>query len=104
MTKSELIAIIAEKTDISKSRATTVVTCILDSMVTALEQGESIELRGFGTFTVRKYNSYSGRNPLTGESVQVAEKRLPFFKAGKALKALLKGSMKKDRKQGRMQK
>ena len=55
-------------------------------MVKALERGEGIEIRGFGSFTVRKYKAYEGRNPRTGETVHVAEKRLPFFKVGKDLR------------------
>ena len=86
MTKSELIDAVAERTKITKSRAEQVVNCVFDSMTTALERGEGIEIRGFGSFTVRKYKAYEGRNPRTGETVHVAEKRLPFFKVGKDLR------------------
>jgi integration host factor subunit beta len=86
MTKSELIERVAARSKITKSRAEAVVNCVFDSMVASLERDEGIEIRGFGSFTVRKYKSYSGRNPRTGKPVDVPEKRLPFFKVGKELK------------------
>ncbi|NNE20214.1 MAG: integration host factor subunit beta [Myxococcales bacterium] len=89
MTKSELIDAVAQRTKITKSRAEQVVNCVFNSMTSALEQGEGIEIRGFGSFTVREYKSYSGRNPRTGRPVPVPEKRLPFFKVGKELKELV---------------
>jgi integration host factor subunit beta len=55
-------------------------------MVNALKQGDGIEIRGFGSFTVREYKGYEGRNPRTGEAVKVQQKRLPFFKVGKELR------------------
>lgn len=89
MTKSELIDAVARRTQITKSRAELVVNCVFDSMTAALERGEGIEIRGFGSFTVREYKPYSGRNPRTGRAVPVPEKRLPFFKVGKELKELV---------------
>jgi integration host factor subunit beta len=89
MTKSELIDAVARRTHITKSRAELVVNCVFDSMTSALERGEGIEIRGFGSFTVREYKPYSGRNPRTGRAVPVPEKRLPFFKVGKELKELV---------------
>jgi integration host factor subunit beta len=89
MTKSELVEAVAKRNDISKNQAELVVNCVFDAMVAALERDEGIELRGFGTFTVRKYNPYKGRNPKSGKVVSVPEKRMPFFRVGKALKALL---------------
>ncbi len=89
MTKSELIDAVASRTNVTKSRAELVVNCIFDSMTTALKNGEGIEIRGFGSFTVRQYKPYNGRNPRTGEPVQVASKRLPFFKVGKELKEMV---------------
>lgn len=86
MTKSELIELIAARTSIPKSRAEAVVNTVFDSMVAALERNEGIEIRGFGSFTVREYKAYSGRNPRTGVTVSVREKRLPFFKVGKELR------------------
>ena len=89
MTKSELIDAVARRTKITKSRAELVVNCVFDTMTAALEKGEGIEIRGFGSFTVRNYKPYNGRNPRTGKSVPVPEKRLPFFKVGKELKELV---------------
>jgi integration host factor subunit beta len=89
MTKSELIDAVATRTKITKSRAEQVVNCVFDSMTRALERGEGIEIRGFGSFTVRSYKPYSGRNPRTGKPVPVPPKRLPFFKVGKELKELV---------------
>jgi len=89
MTKSELIDAVAQKSNITKSRAEQVVNTVFDSMTAALERGEGIEIRGFGSFTVRDYRPYSGRNPRTGKAVPVPKKRLPFFKVGKELKGLV---------------
>lgn len=89
MTKSELIEAVAERSKITKSRAELVVNCVFDSMTAALERGEGIEIRGYGSFTVREYQPYLGRNPRTGKDVQVPPKRLPFFKVGKELKVLV---------------
>jgi integration host factor subunit beta len=87
VTKSELIERVAEATKQTKGRAELVVSTIFDSMVDALRRGDGIEIRGFGSFTVRQYKSYEGRNPRTGDAVHVAPKRLPFFKVGKELRA-----------------
>ena len=93
MTKSELIDAVAQRTNITKSRAELVVNCIFDSMAEALQRSEGIEIRGFGSFTVREYKPYSGRNPRTGTPVEVAQKKLPFFKVGKELKELVNESI-----------
>ena len=92
MTKSELIEAVAKRSNITKARAELVVNCVFDAMTKALEKGEGIEIRGFGSFTVRDYKPYSGRNPRTGKQVAVPEKRLPFFKVGKELKEIVNGS------------
>jgi integration host factor subunit beta len=89
MTKSELIEAVALSSNMTKSRAELVVNCVFDAMTGALERGEGIEIRGYGSFTVRRYDAYEGRNPRTGKAVSVPEKRLPFFKVGKELKALV---------------
>src|SRR4051812_18152272 len=86
MTKSEFIELISNKIKLPKGKAEQIVNTIFDSMVDALKQGEGIEIRGFGSFTVREYKSYEGRNPRTGSPVHVAPKRLPFFKVGKELR------------------
>src|SRR5512135_2585317 len=92
MTKSELIDAMAARANLTKARAELVVNCIFDAMTEALERGEGIEIRGFGSFTVRPYKAYSGRTPRTGEPVPVPAKRLPFFKVGKELKELVNNS------------
>lgn len=92
MTKSELIDAIAVRAELTKATAEQVVNCIVDAMTDALREGEGIEIRGFGSFTVRPYKPYNGRNPRTGEPVPVAAKRLPFFKVGKELKQLVNDS------------
>lgn len=89
MTKSELIEEVARRRDIPRAQAELVVNSIFDAMVTSLARGEGIEIRGFGSFSVRQYRAYEGRNPKTGEIVPVGPKRLPFFKVGKALRERL---------------
>jgi len=101
MTKSELVEAVAERRTISKNQAESIVNCIFDTMFAALEHGEGIELRGFGTFTIRKYNAYKGRNPKSGKVVSVSEKRLPFFRVGKAFKVLLNGKPQDSRSKNR---
>jgi len=97
MTKSELIDAVASRTNTTKSRAELVVNCLFGAMTDALRSGEGIEIRGFGSFSVRQYKPYSGRNPRTGEPVHVATKRLPFFKVGKELKESVNALAEKDR-------
>ena len=89
MTKSELIDAVAARAGLSRVRAEQVVETIFASMTEAMEQGEGIEVRGFGSFTVRPYKSYRGRNPKTGVPVEVSAKRVPFFKAGKELREIV---------------
>ena len=79
MNKSELIEAVAQKSKITKKRAEDVVNLIFDSMVDAIVKGERIEIRGLGSFMVKEYGSYTGRNPRTGESIQVKPKRLQFL-------------------------
>ncbi len=86
MNKSELIEVVSEKSKITKKRAEDVVNLIFDSMIEAMKRGDRIEIRGLGSFVVKEYGAYTGRNPRTGQSIQVKPKRLPFFKVGKELK------------------
>jgi integration host factor subunit beta len=86
MTKSELIEKLAEVLKVQHDRAETLVNIVFDSMSNSLQQGDRIEIRGFGTFEVRQYKGYQGRNPRTGDAVDVRPKRLPFFKPGKELR------------------
>jgi integration host factor subunit beta len=86
MTKSDLIEVVANKLHLPKGKAELIVNCIFDSMEDSLKKGERIEIRGFGSFEIRHYKAYEGRNPRTGDPVGVQPKRLPFFKVGKELK------------------
>lgn len=86
MTKSDLIELLCEKQKLPKGRAEALVNTIFECMEESLKRGERIEIRGFGSFEIRSYKAYEGRNPRTGSSVAVNPKRLPFFKVGKELK------------------
>ena len=86
MTKSDLIEKVAAQLNLPKGKAKLIINCILDSMEESLRQGNRIEIRGFGSFEIRRYKAYEGRNPRTGDPVGVNPKRLPFFKVGKELK------------------
>ena len=86
MTKSELIETVSEKADIPKNRAEEVVNAIFDAMKDALMEDDRIELRGFGSFSIREYKARIGRNPRTGEKVRVDAKKSVHFKVGKELK------------------
>jgi integration host factor subunit beta len=96
VTKSELIEVVASEANLTKGRAELVINTIFESMVEALQRGEGIEIRGFGSFTVRQYKAYEGRNPRTGDPVHVAPKRLPFFKVGKDLRQRVNGERNGD--------
>ena len=89
MTKAQLIDEVARVADLSRKHAETIIDIFFQSIVTALERGEKIELRGFGSFRIRKRNARQGRNPKTGETVSVPAKRIPYFKPGRELKELL---------------
>lgn len=89
MNKSELIKTLSEDTHISIEEATIVVNTFVDSMKDSLLAGDRVEIRGFGSFKMKDYNAYTGRNPKTGVMVDVEPKHLPFFRAGKELKELL---------------
>lgn len=87
MTKSELIEAISLRENLTDKSASDIVNMIFDGFTESLKKGGRIEIRGFGSFTVRKYKAYRGRNPKTGDGIQVKPKKLPFFKVGKELKA-----------------
>lgn len=93
MNKSELIKDLAEKNDIPTDEATVVVNTFFKSIKDAMIQGDRVEIRGFGSFKVKDYQGYKGRNPKTGQSVEVKPKRLPFFRPGKELKDHLNEDM-----------
>jgi integration host factor subunit beta len=86
MNKADLIDALANEIGITRHEAKAVIKTILETMTSALACGESIEIRGFGSITVKQYKSYEGRNPKTGEKTFVKPKKLPFFKPGKDLK------------------
>lgn len=89
MNRSELILKYSEFANLPKKKAELIVDNIFNLMKKALENQDRIELRGFGSFVNKKYESYTGRNPRTGESITVEPKKLPFFKVGKELKELI---------------
>ena len=86
MNKSELIEVVAERTNVTKKKAEDVVNLVFSCMTEALVKGDRIEIRGFGSFVNKSYGAYVGRNPRTGESINVAPKKLPFFKVGKEMR------------------
>ena len=86
MNKSDLIATLAEKKNLPTKEAASIVNTILETMTDVLAQGKGIEIRGFGSFSVKEYEAYEGRVPKTGEKIQVKPKKLPVFKVGKDLR------------------
>ena len=86
MNKSELIKNLAEQSNISLDEATLVVNTFVDCMKNALLEGDRVEIRGFGSFKVKEYGSYAGRNPRTGEEIEIPASKSVSFKVGKALK------------------
>ena len=86
MNKSDLIAALAKESDLPLRKAEEIVNLIFDTMSAALLSGDRIEIRGFGSFMMKKYEGYTGRNPKTGDRIAVNEKTLPFFKTGKELR------------------
>ncbi len=86
MTKSELIAELAQTADLSKKRAEEVVNCVFRTMADSLASGSRIEIRGFGSFSIKGYEARKGRNPKTGSEVDVRAKRSVQFRVGKELK------------------
>lgn len=88
--KSELVDVVAAELELTKVTAGKAVDCILDSITNALKRGERVQLTGFGSFEVRLRKPRMGRNPQTGETIQIAGGKAPVFKAGKALKDAVK--------------
>ena len=91
MTKSDLIERLCQEQKLPKGKAELLVNTIFDCLEQALRRSERIEIRGFGSFEIREYKAYKGRNPKTGVPVSVRQKRLPFFKVGKELKERVNG-------------
>jgi integration host factor subunit beta len=93
MTKAELVDEVAKVVQLTKKQAETIVNIVFDSIVDSLRAGQKIELRGFGSFRLRSRKSRTGRNPKTGEKVEVPSKKIPYFKPGKELKELINKSL-----------
>ncbi len=89
MNKSQLIKALAEKESISLDEASKIVNTFFNTIKSSLKKEDRVEIRGFGSFKIKKYEGYVGRNPSTGEMVQVKPKKLPFFRVGKDLKEFL---------------
>ena len=87
MNKSELIEELSERTGHSPRLTDQIVRIFFDRIKSALSAGDKVEIRGFGSFTLKKYNGYFGRNPKTGETVDVKPKQLPVFRTGKDLRS-----------------
>jgi integration host factor subunit beta len=95
MTKHQLIEALAKAEGLTIKNAELVVNIIFEDMSTALAKDDRIEIRGFGSFKVKNYEGYQGRNPKTGKIIEVQEKKLPFFKVGKGLKERVDGKKSK---------
>lgn len=87
MNKQELIANVAEKSELTKKDAEKAVNAVVASIEEALSQGDKVQLVGFGTFEIRERAARKGRNPQTGEEINIAAAKVPVFKAGKALRS-----------------
>ena len=86
MNKPDLIEALQNQAGISKNKAEAVVRLFINEMANALTNGDRVEIRGLCSFCVKHYKAYTGRNPKTGEEIQIKSKNLPFFKCGKELK------------------
>jgi len=93
MTKAELVEKVAAQINLTKKQTEVVVNTVFQSITESLAQGKKVELRGFGIFRVRSRNARIGRNPKSGDRVDVPAKRVPFFKAGKELRELVDGEL-----------
>ena len=91
MNKYDLIEELSVIKDLTEKDATTIVNLIFDGFTDALKNGGRIEIRGFGSFSVREYKAYVGRNPKMGKEIAVMPKKLPFFKVGQELKKMVNG-------------
>ena len=91
MKKSDLVAALAEKKNLTEKQAAEIVDLMFKGFINEFKKGGRIEIRGFGAFTVREYKAYKGRNPKTGEHIEVKPKKAPFFKVGRELKKMVDG-------------
>jgi len=86
MNKSGIIEALSERENLTEKKAREVIKLVFDGFTEELKKGGRIEIRGFGSFVVRDYDAYTGRNPKTGKSIPISPKKLPFFKIGKELR------------------
>ena len=91
MTKTDLVAYVAEKAELTKKEASKAVDAVFEAIERSLKRGEKVQLIGFGNFEVRERAARKGRNPQTGEEIEIAASKLPAFSAGKALKESVNG-------------
>ena len=91
MNKSQLIEALAKEENLALKKAEEVVNMVFGDMEKALANGERVEIRGFGSFSVNNYKPYIGRNPKTGTPIEVSSKKLPFFRVGRQLKEKVNG-------------
>ena len=89
MTKAELVEKVANQINLTKKQTEVVVNTVFSSITDSLAEGKKVELRGFGSFRIRQRNARVGRNPKSGQKVDVPSKKVPFFKAGKELRELV---------------
>lgn len=89
MTKAELVERVSDRIKLTKKQTELIVNTLFTSITDALTHGDKVELRGFGSFRVRRRQSRDGRNPKTGQSVYIPPKKVPFFKAGKELREVV---------------
>ncbi len=97
LTKADLIEEVLRVTELARKESETIVETIFDSIIGALQKGEKIEIRGFGSFRTRERRGRVGRNPKTGEKVEVPAKKIPFFKPSKELDSLLQAQQRAER-------
>jgi integration host factor subunit beta len=100
MTKAELVEEVSRVSDLTKKHSEVIVDTVFKSIIDALHRGEKIELRGFGSFRLRRREPRKGRNPKTGDKVDVPPKKVPYFKPGKELKDLINKSAELDALEG----
>lgn len=89
MTKADMVERVSEQIKLTKKQTEVIVNTLFSSITDALTRGDKVELRGFGSFRVRQRNSREGRNPKTGQAVNIPSKKVPFFKAGKELREIV---------------
>jgi len=91
MKKSDLVDLVAQRQNVPRPQVEAIVDCLLDAVAECLAKGEKIDFRGFGAFSVRESAARNGRNPRTGETIQIAARRTPTFKVGKELRDRVNG-------------